>query len=74
MGEYNLTNAICNQFEETHSPQRNNVATTINFFKKKSPQEILQNLKTLWKQHRASDGDRNFTEINPNRICIPSPT
>lgn len=45
-----------------------------NFFFKKSPQEILQNLKTLRKQHRASDGDENFSVTNPNPICIPSPT
>lgn len=32
MGEVNLIDVIYNQFEETHGPQGNSVATTINFF------------------------------------------
>lgn len=44
MGEYNLTDVISNQSEEIHSPQRNNVATTINFFLKKVSPE-----RRIWK-------------------------
>lgn len=42
MEEYNLTNVISNQYEETHGPQRNNVEATINFFfkKKVSPENL----------------------------------
>lgn len=43
------------------------------FFLKMSPQEILQNLKTLWKQQRASDGDENFSVTNPDPTSVPSP-
>lgn len=33
---------ICKQFEETHGPQRNYVATTINFFTKVSPVNLAE--------------------------------
>lgn len=44
MGEYNLINVISNQYEETHDPQRNNVATTVNCFKikKVSPENLAE--------------------------------
>lgn len=42
MGQDNLTDVICNQFEETRGPQRNNVATTINFLKKVSPGNLAE--------------------------------
>lgn len=43
MGDYNLTNVIRNQFKETRAPQRNNVATTTNFFfKNVSPGNLAE--------------------------------
>lgn len=43
MGKYNLIDVICNQFEQTHGPQRNNVAITINFFLKEvSPGNLAE--------------------------------
>lgn len=43
------------------------------FFLKKVSTVNPASTENLVERHRASDGDRNFTETNPNPTCIPSP-